>query len=199
MATGLVNANDPRVRRTRRLLQQTLQELMREKNYGAITVQDIAERSTLHRTTFYAHFEDKYDLLDSVAREGIQRALAESISDDAQLTSDTLHICCRTVFTYLAGLQDGCPSRDRSLDPMFQTAVQEVLRGFLVGRLAVSSAAGTAGVGTLATAISWAIFGAASQWSRGARAEPADRMAAQLVAVLTEGIGGALAISSSFD
>lgn len=158
-------------------------------------MQDIAERSTLHRTTFYAHFEDKHDLLDSVAREGIQRALAGAIPDDAPLTRDTLHACCRTVFAYLAELQDGCPSRDRSLDPMFQTAVQVVLCGFVAGRLVVSPAAGTAGAGTLATAISWAIFGAASQWSRGARAEPADWMAAQLVAVLTEGIGGALATS----
>jgi|GEM_PF-2058706 len=38
MATGLANASDPRVKRTRRLLQETLQGLMREKNYGAITV-----------------------------------------------------------------------------------------------------------------------------------------------------------------
>lgn len=106
-----------------------------------------------------------------------------------------MHACCRTVFAYLAELQDGCPSRDRSLDPMFQTAVQEVLNGFVAGRLVVSSAAGTARVGILASAISWAIFGAASQWSCGARAEPADRMAAQLVAVRTEGIGGALVTS----
>lgn len=195
MATGLANAKDLRAKRTRRLSQETLLGLMREKNYGAITVQDIAERSTLHRTTFYAHFEDKYDLLDSVARERIQRALADAIPDNAPLTRDTLHACCRTVFAYLAELQDGCPSRDRSLDPMFQTAVQEVLSGFVAGRLVVSSAAGTARVGILTSAISWAIFGAASQWSRGARAEPADRMAAQLVAVLTEGIGGALVTS----
>ena len=195
MATGLANAKDLRAKRTRRLSQETLLGLMREKNYGAITVQDIAERSTLHRTTFYAHFEDKYDLLDSVARERIQRALADAIPDNALLTRDTLHACCRTVFAYLAELQDGCPSRDRSLDPMFQTAVQEVLNGFVAGRLVVSSAAGTARVGILASAVSWAIFGAASQWSRGARAEPADWMAAQLVAVLTEGIGGALVTS----
>lgn len=130
-----------------------------------------------------------------MTRKGFGRALADAIPDDAPLTRDTLHTCCRTLFAYLAELQDGCPSRDRSLDPMFQTAMQEVLYGFVAGRLVVSSAAGTARVGILASAVSWAIFGAASQWSRGARAEPADWMAAQLVAVLTEGIGGALAMS----
>jgi AcrR family transcriptional regulator len=90
MAVGQVNAHDPRVKRTRKLLQQTLNDLMHEKSFAAITVQDIAERSTLNRATFYAHFEDKYDLLDSIIREGVEQALAATISDTAPVTVDTL-------------------------------------------------------------------------------------------------------------
>jgi len=64
-----MNPNDPRVKRTRQLLQQALMDLLREKGFQAITVQDIAERATLNRATFYAHFTDKYDLIDNVMRE----------------------------------------------------------------------------------------------------------------------------------
>ncbi|MBO0778862.1 MAG: TetR/AcrR family transcriptional regulator [Ktedonobacteraceae bacterium] len=37
--------------------------LMTERDFESITVTDICERAMVHRTTFYKHFEDKYDLL----------------------------------------------------------------------------------------------------------------------------------------
>src|SRR5712691_7035261 len=132
MVIGQVNANDPRVKRTRHLLQQTLLDLMREQSFTAITVQDLAERSTLNRATFYAHFEDKYDLLDSIMREGVQQALAGTVPDIAPRTSETLCTVCRGVFTYLAQVQDHCKPRDRQFDPMLEKAVQGVLYEFIV-------------------------------------------------------------------
>jgi AcrR family transcriptional regulator len=51
---------DPRVRRTRQLLQDALLALLAEKRFEAITVQDITERATLNHATFYAHFADKW-------------------------------------------------------------------------------------------------------------------------------------------
>jgi hypothetical protein len=47
-----VNQNDPRVKRTRQLLQRAFVDLIHEKSFEAITVQDIAERATLNRATF---------------------------------------------------------------------------------------------------------------------------------------------------
>jgi AcrR family transcriptional regulator len=54
---------DRRVRRTRRLLRQALLELVGEKGYDRVTVQDVLDRADLGRATFYAHFRDKDDLL----------------------------------------------------------------------------------------------------------------------------------------
>ncbi|HNP71934.1 MAG TPA: TetR/AcrR family transcriptional regulator [Kouleothrix sp.] len=56
---------DRRVRRTRHLLTDALLALMRERQYGEITVQDILDRADVGRSTFYAHFYDKDDLLMS--------------------------------------------------------------------------------------------------------------------------------------
>lgn len=54
---------DRRIQRTRSLLHEALLDLMIEKGYEAITIQDIIDRANVGRSTFYAHFEDKEQLL----------------------------------------------------------------------------------------------------------------------------------------
>ena len=66
---------DRRVRRTRELLRNALLALIREKGYDRITVQDILDRADVGRSTFYADYRDKDDLLDS-GFDDIRAALA---------------------------------------------------------------------------------------------------------------------------
>lgn len=54
---------DRRVQRTRELLTDTLMALIVEQGYETITVQHIIDRANLGRSTFYAHYQDKEDLL----------------------------------------------------------------------------------------------------------------------------------------
>jgi AcrR family transcriptional regulator len=65
---------DPRVLRTRRLLRDALLSLSTEKGFDSITVQDITDRATLNRATFYLHYSEKNDLLmdlfDELMEEG---------------------------------------------------------------------------------------------------------------------------------
>jgi AcrR family transcriptional regulator len=56
---------DRRSTRTRRLLSAALIELMLEQRYDEITIQDIIDRANIGRSTFYAHYLDKEDLLVS--------------------------------------------------------------------------------------------------------------------------------------
>jgi AcrR family transcriptional regulator len=53
---------DRRVQRTRDMLQQALTDLIRERGYAAITIQDIVDRANVGRTTFYLHYTSKDDL-----------------------------------------------------------------------------------------------------------------------------------------
>ncbi|MGE5172653.1 MAG: TetR/AcrR family transcriptional regulator, partial [Betaproteobacteria bacterium] len=54
---------DRRVQRTRRLFLDALVSLIEERGYEAITVQNILDKADLGRSTFYAHFRGKEDLL----------------------------------------------------------------------------------------------------------------------------------------
>ena len=56
---------DRRVQRTRDMLHQALISLMIEKGYEVITIQDIIDRANVGRSTFYAHYVGKQDLLMS--------------------------------------------------------------------------------------------------------------------------------------
>jgi AcrR family transcriptional regulator len=56
---------DRRTQRTRQTLSHALIALIQEKRYEAITVQDICDRANVGRSTFYAHYQDKDDLLAS--------------------------------------------------------------------------------------------------------------------------------------
>ena len=60
---------DARVRRTRDALGDALVALMQEKPFDSITVQDVLDRAQVGRSTFYAHYSDKDDLLMSDADE----------------------------------------------------------------------------------------------------------------------------------
>jgi AcrR family transcriptional regulator len=69
---------DRRVERTRQLLREALLSLILERGYAGITVQHIIDRANVGRSTFYAHFRDREDLLLSELK-GLRAAVQEQI------------------------------------------------------------------------------------------------------------------------
>ena len=69
---------DRRVAKTRTLLVNTMLELLRTKSFAKITVNDICEAAMVSRSTFYAHFEDKFCLLNTAIDEITKRLNRET-------------------------------------------------------------------------------------------------------------------------
>ena len=69
---------DRRVRRTRNALHRSLIELMMERAYDRITVSDVIARADIGRSTFYAHYRDKDDLLVVSCAEHLRAEIARS-------------------------------------------------------------------------------------------------------------------------
>jgi AcrR family transcriptional regulator len=61
----VTNRRDRRVERTQHLLRTALRSLIQEQGFEALTVQQIIDRANVGRATFYAHFDNKDDLLAS--------------------------------------------------------------------------------------------------------------------------------------
>jgi AcrR family transcriptional regulator len=63
MDARTANPNDRRVVRTRRLLRDALIQLITERGWDNVIVQDVCDRADVGRSTFYSHFADKEELL----------------------------------------------------------------------------------------------------------------------------------------
>ncbi len=63
MTEAPLKRRDRRIERTHQLLSNALMELIVERGYDSITIQDITDRANVSRTTFYLHFKDKDELL----------------------------------------------------------------------------------------------------------------------------------------
>lgn len=57
------NSDDPRIRKTRKGLQDAFVRLIMRSGYDAISIQDIAAEAQTARVTFYRHYRDKEELL----------------------------------------------------------------------------------------------------------------------------------------
>ena len=186
-----VNQDDPRVKRTRKLLQDTFVQLLAEKSFDAITVQDIADRSTINRATFYAHFVDKYDLFSQFARDWFRQALHIHLPPDAEFSRDNLQLLLQTTMEAMAEMNDHCRPTD-ALKPLVMSAVQEelsaVLGEWLRGlprnnHLEVS-------LETAVASVSWAIFGSSVSWSQSDDRAPAGQAANEIADLLFAGLDG---------
>ncbi|MBC6315776.1 TetR/AcrR family transcriptional regulator [Listeria grandensis] len=73
--------SDLRVQKTKKALYETLLKMLEKEELSSITVNDICKEALVHRTTFYKHFYDKYDLLMYVLHEQFQDYFALDIKD----------------------------------------------------------------------------------------------------------------------
>jgi AcrR family transcriptional regulator len=161
---------DPRIRRTRQLLQQALEKLLKTKEFDKISVQDIAEAATVNRVTFYDHYTDKFALLECVVGSRFQELLTDRhISFDGTCSS-ALRAIVSAVCDYLGGTCGMDSDRQSQMEPHLESAVIAVLRRMMLDGLrrhhAPFGAPAPVPVEMIATTLSWAIYGAVQEWVR---------------------------------
>ena len=124
---------DPRIRRTRKLLQGALGTLMQSKSFDEISVQDITDVATLNRATFYDHYTDKFALLDAMVAGGFhellnQRGLRYEIGCPGALSAIILATCDYLTWAHSAG---GC-ERQTAFQPLMDAAMVAAIRRLLL-------------------------------------------------------------------
>ena len=59
-------AEDVRIIKNKRVIENAMILLLQRKEFSKITIQDICQEALVSRSTFYAHYLDKYDLLEKI-------------------------------------------------------------------------------------------------------------------------------------
>src|SRR5580692_7001512 len=175
---------DPRIRRTRRLLQEALKRLLEEKEFDRLTVQEITEAATLNRATFYAHYPDKFALLEELIRVTFLELLAQRHVRFDGTCSSAFQAIILAVCDYLAEVQSSLSSKQHQFEPFVEATVIDQVRVVLLDGFRHHPVERRIPEEVIAATASWAIYGAAKQWVHSPdRASPEEfvPLAAELV------------------
>jgi AcrR family transcriptional regulator len=178
------DAVDPRIRRTRELLQQGLENLLKTKEFDKISVQEIADAATVNRATFYDHYTDKFALLEClVARRFYELLAKRNVRFDGTCGS-ALQALVLAVCDFLAAVPDNTEKQPvRQFEPHMESAVIAVVRRTVLEGARKHAADGIPAE-MIAATVSWAIYGAAKEWIQDPNRRPAEEivdMVARLV------------------
>lgn len=77
---------DLRVIKTKKSLYEALLELMEEKPFEEIKVSDLCTKAIINRSTFYAHFDDKYTLLADLIKE-LKESLKKELEKNTNISN----------------------------------------------------------------------------------------------------------------
>ncbi len=172
---------DPRAKRTRLALQQALGEMLTERSLASVTVADITHRAGVNRATFYAHFQDKDDLLESTLREKCRRVLEAALPPQSLPTPEAWRHLIQSVLDFFAAMPCRCPQAARLWNAIVVNAMREELDCLLQAWLPDSSR-------TLTAAMSGAVVTVGLRWLGG----QADGTTAEAAFELTAFIGSGL-------
>lgn len=131
----MVQKNESRrVRMTKRMIQDSLVELLRDKPIEKVSVSELCELADVNRTTFYNHYATQHDVLREVGERIVSEIAASAVTDAGSqpmpLSEQVASIC-----RYLKEHQEEA----RFLLTHFK-ADDDVIRGMLAQRLAAGQA-----------------------------------------------------------
>jgi AcrR family transcriptional regulator len=148
------------------MLRAALVGLLEERPFDEISVQDISERSTVNRATFYDHYTDKSALLEDLVRQQFLEFLrAREVHYDGTCPS-AVRTLILAVCDFLVQIHGKCQQRQRHFEPFVQSTIQSVVEQILLDGLSKAHLKPGTQPALAATAVSWAIYGTALQWSQ---------------------------------
>ncbi len=177
---------DPRVVRTRQMLRDALVSLIAEKGFDALTVQDIADRATLNRATFYLHYKDKQDLLTQSLHDAIDELLADiglAQDESGQMSFEAAvrpivavfqHVAQHASFYRIMMGAEGVPSFIASVRDYMSDITLQWLRS-----LQPNTQQSTVPLEIVASSLSWSMLGVILWWLEHDMPHPPEYMATQ--------------------
>lgn len=187
---------DPRVARTRKLIIDAFLALLVERSFEEITIQDVAKRATVNRATFYAHFQDKYALVDSTINETFGSFIEARLATPN--TSISQHI--RLLFLAITDKLIVMQNYHRRSYRLFAIAIESQIKARVCRHLQEWFSEDLAfrhvsqqQRDIAAQAVSWALYGIAMQWQQQAGQLEPEQIIEQALPMICASIEALLA------
>ena len=180
------DVRDPRMKRTRQLLQEALHKLLQTKRLDEILVQDITDAATVNRATFYDHYADKFALFEAMIAGDFHKLLQERNIRFDGACSSALEAIILAVCEYLEqihGNEDDC-ARQGSFSSLMDTAITRAIQVVVLSGLRSRTTQVRVSREILASTISWAIYGASREWFYCAKRQPAEEIVPSLAKLI---------------
>lgn len=178
---------DPRVKRTRILILQSFSELLAEKGFESISVQDVTDKAEINRATFYKHFPDKYALLDYAISQMFRQEIEKRMLNACHYSLDNLRNLILAVCEFISNMHSKCAQPHQQFESLTEGTIKKIIFDLLSHWLReTNSKISTEIPATVAT---WAIYGLASFYSHSKKRPALERFvdeALPLVAVNLE-------------
>ena len=117
----------------------------------------------INRATFYAHFHDKFALLDYKIRQDFRAELEQRTLNACHFSVDNLRALIVTVCEFIGEANTQCKSPRSQFGPLMETQIKEQTKGLLMTWLEQIGSNPSPEIA--ATAASWAIYGLAQYWN----------------------------------
>ena len=129
----MVNKEDPRVLRTRQLIREAFSILLQKKGFDAITIKDIAQRAAINRATFYAHYEDKYALLEEITEQAFYKMIPEQVIYAQEFTDEICNQLILLTHNYIVTFYKICGWNSKSIATLVDEKIKKMLQQAIEG------------------------------------------------------------------
>lgn len=186
---------DPRVLRTRQLILDAFYALIPNKDIKDITIGDITKRATINRATFYAHYADKYELMEDALSQMFKENLMQKLSCHAELNRATLAGIIVTLCEFHANFSKQCARSYEAMSPYIENKLIKLLKGVFQQLLSQKAYLDDSAARKMSVILSWIAYGLTRDWSTEGRKITPEQLAEQAIAALTaavreiEGVG----------
>ncbi|MEK5645613.1 hypothetical protein BK138_30150 [Paenibacillus rhizosphaerae] len=183
--TSTLNLNDPRVIRTRQLIMDAFVFLLSKQNFNSITISDITKKATINRATFYAHFPDKFALIDSMLADAFIDFVKARVNPSSTLDEGTVKSIVIALCEYHEASNKRCVRGYDDIAPLVEKNIKIQLQNFiseLINESCEESDSRTREVAIIM--MTWSIYGVTYRWNQDGRSESPEQFAEIVIPLL---------------
>ena len=162
---------DPRVKRTRSLILQSFSDLLAEKSFESISVKNVTDQAEINRATFYAHFQDKFELLDFSIQQMFFAEIESRTLNVCSYSPDNLRNLMVAVCEFVSKLHTSCNQPHQQFESLVEGTIKKQIYDLLNYWLRNANIPTEIPV----TVVTWAIYGLAVHYSHTPKRPALDR------------------------